>query len=132
MVKYKCSCGKEIELPVKEKTFILDVNGKKIEIESEIHDKNKKFNEVTPPKGWRFLEINEVITLFNSEYLDQIMPKEEWNWFFFEQPFNYNQSKDLVAVAIRNRYSELNLNLYREPYLSEGRLGFLFCREVKK
>ena len=106
---------------------IIEIPELKIEVETQIHDKDKCLKDIITPKGWRLLTANEIIFLFNN-YAEQLNLKATWE--FIEQPFNLNKEKDYVA-----RFYVLSdraiLDCDGSPGGRDAGLGVRFCRNIK-
>ena len=98
-----------------------------IEVETEIHDKNKILSEIRIPKGWRLLTVNEIIWLHNSKYKKQLNLEDTWE--FIKQPFKIN--KDYVA-----RFGAISvwagLDCDRNSGIRDDSLGVRFCKDIKE
>lgn len=79
---------------------VSDVLGKGYEVEIEVHDKNKSWDDLDLKYGdERLLNIEQVIKLANSKHakilkMDGISSKDD---FFIDQPFEFNKKKGKVA-----------------------------------
>ena len=100
----------------------------KIEVETEIHDKNKCLKDIEIPKGLRLLTMNEITWLHNSKYKEQLNLNDTWE--FIEQPFKQNKDKGDVARFYAGS-DWANLNCGTNPSNSYGALGVRFCRSLK-
>ena len=120
----KCKhCGNEIE--DMETIKIRELN---IEVETEIHDKNKILSEIEIPKGWRLLTVNEITWLFNSRYKKKLNLEDTWE--FIEQPFKFNKKKDYVARFYADSDGAY-LGCIGNPDGRDDSLGVRFCRDLK-
>ena len=122
----KCKhCGSEIL----DKPKTIQIKKLGIEVEIEIHGKNKTLSEIQIPKGWRLLTSQEVTWLHNSKYKTKLNMEETWE--FIEQPFVLNKKNKYVAWFYA--YSDgAYLGYNRNPDYRGDSLGVRFCRSVKK
>src|SRR3990167_1713998 len=74
----------ELKSISKEKT--IKIKELKIEVETEIHNKNQTLAEAIKdcPKGWRLLTYNEIQWLRNSKYINKL--NLLYTWEFIENP----------------------------------------------
>ena len=87
----------------------------KIEVETEIHDKNKCLKDIKIPKGWRLLTMNKITWLHNSKYKKKLNLNDTWE--FFEQPFKFNRNNCYVARFVADSVRAY-LDCGRDPSLS--------------
>ena len=118
----KCDkCGQEVKW--------IKIPELKIEVETEIHDKEKCLKDIQIPKGCRLLTTNEITFLHNNEkYRKQLHLENTWE--FIEQPFELNKEKGYVARFCA--YSGVSdLECYGGPQGSDANLGVRWCRSKK-
>ncbi len=114
----KCkSCGHEIK-----KMNTIKIKELKIEVEINIHDKNKKLSDIEIPKGWRLLKVNEIIFLKNN-YEKKLNLEDTWE--FIEQPFKQDYVARFCASAGR---AGLGCDGYPDGTYSS--LGVRFCKDI--
>ncbi len=119
----KCPhCNKEIE--DKNTLKIKELN---IEVEIEIHDKNKLLSEIKVPKGWRLLTDKEITYLHNSKYKKQLNLNETWE--FIKQPFKLNKKEGYVAGFVAGS-DWADLNCGWDPGGRDDSLGVRFCKDL--
>jgi hypothetical protein len=122
---------KEIK-EIKPKT--MKIKELKIEVEIEVHDKNKSFEEIIIPKGWRLLKGEEAIFLANNKKYSKklkIADGSSNNDFFIQQPFNFNKKYGYVARFFAGSVWA-DLYCYGDPGFRDCSLGVRFCRDLKK
>jgi len=122
----KCkTCGSEIQ----EIQKTIKIPELKIEVETEIHNKDETLQNIEIPKGWRLLKISEIIFLFNNkEYNKALNLKDTWE--FIEQPFELNKKNDYVATFGADS-GGADLFCVRGPLNARASLGVRFCRDIK-
>jgi hypothetical protein len=121
----KCKhCGHEIE-----DRSSIKIKELRIEVETEIHDKDKTLKEIEIPKGWRLLTLEEIMWLHNSKYKKKLNLDDTWE--FIEQPFKINKENNFVARFVANS-DRANLYCNGIPDYSYSSLGVRFCRDLKK
>ena len=124
----KCKhCGHEIEretIKIKE----LNIKELNIEVETNIQQKGKSFNEIKIPKGWRLLTMEEIKFLHNSKYKEDLNLVDTWE--FIEQPLELNKKNDYVAGFNADSYWA-NFVCYWGPDDRFDSLGVRFCRDLK-
>jgi len=119
----KCPhCNKEIE--DKNTLKIKELN---IEVEIEIHDKNKLLSEIEVPKGWRLLTDKEITYLHNSKYKKQLNLNETWE--FIKQPFKLNKKEGYVAWFVADSDGAF-LGCFWDPDGRGDSLGVRFCKDL--
>ena len=121
----KCKeCGHELK---ENKT--IKIKELKIEVETEIHDKNKCLKDIEIPEGWRLLRIDEIIFLFNNKKYNKLLNLKD-TWEFIEQPFELNKENSLVG---RFCADSVRVGLYccGHPRFADASLGVRFCKEIK-
>jgi hypothetical protein len=119
------TCGQEIV----EKAKTLKIPELKIEVETEIHDKGKCLKDITIPKGWRLLKVDEIFWLRNSKYRDKL--NLLYTWEFIEQPDEISKKNGYVAwFSALSDWAVLHCNW--SPGYSDSGLGVRFCRDLKK
>ena len=117
-------CGSEL----KELAKTIKVKELNIEIETEIHDKGKTFNEIKIPKGWRLPTYFELQTLRNDKrYRYNLNLLDTWE--FVEQLDEMCKKKDYIAWF--GAYSGgAVLGCYGDPSDSDAGLGVRFVRDL--
>ena len=123
----KCKyCGKEIE-----EVKWLKVPELKIEVELEVHDKSKSWDELKLDKREKeLLTVEEAIWLANSEYADELKMFSGEDDFFIQQPFKRNRKINYIAGFVA--YSAgAALYCLRHPDGSLSSLGVRFKRKLK-
>ena len=123
----KCKiCGHEHEI---EELKTIKIKELKIEVETEIHDKNKCLEDIEIPEGWRLLRIDEIIFLFNNKKYNKLLNLKD-TWEFIEQPFELNKENSLVG-----RFDAVSdwviLDCDCHPQVAVASLGVRFCKEIK-
>ena len=122
----KCKyCGHETDEP---KFIKVKLNGKMVEIESQIHDFNIAFKDIVIPKGMRLLNVKEVAELMNlPAVIEEIGGTEKY--IFIEQWVKQNERK-YCAVAWLGCYNSC-FNLNADGNLDGGSAsrGVLLCRD---
>ena len=99
----------------------------KIEVEKNIHDKDKCLKDIIIPKGWRLLKTSEIIFLFNN-YKEELNLADAWE--FIKQPFKLNNQNGHVARF--GAYSDrAYLSCGRLPDNHNAGLGVRFVRDIK-
>mgnify|MGYP001577100897 CR=1 FL=1 len=99
----------------------------KIEVEKNIHDKDKCLKDIIIPKGWRLLKTSEIIFLFNN-YKEELNLADAWE--FIKQPFKLNNQNGHVARF--GAYSDrAGLDCSRNPDNHDAGLGVRFVRDIK-
>lgn len=120
--KLKLIEAEEIKVPT------LIIKELKIEVEKNIHDKDKCLKDIIIPKGWRLLTTSEIIFLFNN-YKEELNLADAWE--FIKQPFKLNNQNGYVAWF--NAYSgRASLNCDWDPAVTDPGLGVRFVRDIKK
>lgn len=106
-----------------------------IDIETEVHDKNKFWNDLKlNEREEELLTIDECIILANHKKYSKILKMDgssDKDDFFIQQPFDFNRKKGFVArfVAFSDR---VYLDCNRDPQYSHPALGVRFKRKHKK
>lgn len=112
----------------KDKTIIVNLPTGKIEIETEIHDKGKSFNEIKIPEGWRLPTYFELQELRNDEnYIRELNLLETAE--FVEQLDKLSKERGYVARFDTHSYGA-GLDCWY-PGGSYSSLGVRFVRCVK-
>ena len=113
---------------------VSDVLGKGFEVEIEVHDKNKSWDELGLKYGdKRLLTAEQVSKLANSKHakvlkMDGSSSEDD---FFIDQPYKLNKKKGLVAYFYA--YSGgLDLGAYGGSVYADLGRGVRFVRKVKK
>jgi hypothetical protein len=99
-----------------------------LEVEVKIHEKGKLLSEIKIPKGWRLLNFNEIVWLFNSKYREKLNLQDTWE--FIEQPFELNKKKGYVARFYADSVWA-SLYCFGDPDVRSGSLGVRFCKDLK-
>lgn len=101
-----------------------------IEVESTIHSKGEKIQNIKIPDGWRLLKFNEIIFLHNNdEYRKQLNLDNTWE--YIEQPLEFNKLKE-QAVAFYSSPYGANFYCNRNPNDAIPSLGVRFCRNLRE
>src|SRR3990167_7112658 len=102
----------ELKSISKEKT--IKIKELKIEVETEIHNKNQTLAEAMKdcPKGWRLLTYNEIQWLRNSKYINKL--NLLYTWEFIENPDKISKKRRYVAWFYANSGRAV-LNCFRNP-----------------
>ena len=121
-------CGHEIE-----QTEWIKIPELKIEVERDVHDKNKSWNDlVLSNREDELLTAEECIWLANSKYAEQLKMNgiSSYDDFFIKPPFELNKKKGYVA-RFSAYFSWSCLDCYRNPQDSFAYLGVRFVRRRK-
>lgn len=106
-----------------------------IEVEIEVHDKNKSWNELNlSSKENQLLTAEQCIFLANNEKYAKILKMDGSSSdddFYIQQPFNYNKKKGYVADFDVNS-NRANLNCNRNADYSDSDRGVRFVRKISK
>ena len=106
-----------------------------IEVEIEVHDKKKSFNQIKKfiPKGWRLMTVQECIFLANKKEYAKPLKMDGSSLeddFFIEQPFELNRTYKLVArFGADSGGADLNCNWVLD--YSYSSLGVRLVRSIK-
>ena len=106
----------------------------KIEVERDVHDKNKSWNDlVLSNREDELLTAEECIWLANSKYAKQLKMNgiSSYDDFFIKQPFKLNKKKGYVAWFFADSGRSF-LVCYWDPQDSSAYLGVRFVRRSKK
>jgi len=125
----KCKyCGKDDEDNIWVK--IPELN---IEVEKDVHDKNKSWNDLElNSREKELLTAEQAIWLSNSKYAKELKLDGSSNQddFFIQQPFKLNRKNGLVARLDANS-GRAYLACLRLPEDSASSFGVRFCRTLK-
>lgn len=99
----------------------------KIEVEKNIHDKDKCLKDIIIPKGWRLLKTSEIIFLFNN-YKEELNLADAWE--FIKQPFKLNNQNGHVARFLAGSVGA-DLCCVWDPGDRDAGLGVRFVRDIK-
>jgi hypothetical protein len=104
-----------------------------IEVEIEVHDKEKSWDELKlSEKENELLTVEQCIFLANSKYakklkMDGNSSKDD---FFIQQPFKINRKNKDVARFDANS-DRADLDCYWDPSVTNDALGVRFVRKIK-
>jgi hypothetical protein len=101
------------------------INGYEYTIKDE--QKDKSFNEIVIPKGWKLWSISDIES-FTLEQWNKLNLKD--CWFFIKYPFICNPNNYVARFYVGSYRAYLNC--IRDPTYHNPSLGVRFCREVKK
>ena len=121
-------CGHEIE-----QTEWIKIPELKIEVERDVHDKNKSWNDlVLSNREDELLTAEECIWLANSKYAEQLKMNgiSSYDDFFIKPPFELNKKKGYVAGFGADSGRSL-LSCDGNPQFSVAYLGVRFVRRRK-
>lgn len=121
-------CKKEIEDSKKIKVPELG-----IEVEREVHDKGKSWNELgLNNREEELLTVEQCIFLANSKYAKELKMdgSSSQDDFFIKQPFNLNKKNKYIARFNANS-DRADLDCYWNPADSDSGLGVRFARDLR-
>ena len=127
MVRCK-SCGQELADKRRIVSIDVSIDGKKIEIESGIHDFGIAFKDIKIPKGWRLPTLSEGVWIFNN--LRKEIFKKDYSYFYIEQFIDEYKGKYAAWLGCYDYY--FILNTYDDLDNLNAARGVLFVRGVKK
>lgn len=100
-----------------------------MEVEIEVHDKGKSWNELKlSEKEEQLLTYDQAIKLANSKYAKQLKMFSGVDDFYIQQPLNKNKGHNYVARFYASSGRAI-LYCYRNPSGSNTSLGVRFIRK---